>query len=171
MTSAEATQGPERVLRALPIAAGALAATLALLAGWVPAAAVLLAAATVASITDGLTYRIPNTVAAVAAAAALALWLTADAPLPALLVSLCAAAGLLGLWEAGLLGGGDVKFVPALALGVCATAPPALAWLPAVMLGMGLYAFATMYAAAVGDRRLPLAVGAGLALVLLTTLG
>jgi prepilin peptidase CpaA len=171
MTFVEATQGPERTLRALPIAAGALAAALALTAGWAPAAAVLLAAATAASITDGLSYRIPNAAAATAAVTSVAVWVTAGAPLPAFLLALCAAAGLLGLWEAGVLGGGDVKLVPALVLGVCSTAPPAFAWLPAVMLGMGLYAFATVFAALIGERRLPLAVGAGLVLVLLATLG
>jgi len=133
--------------------------------------ACLLIAAAGAAVADAWDMRIPNLLAAATAVAAIGVWASFGFPLHAVTVALIVAAAVLAAYEWDLLGGGDVKFIPSLALAVASTGQTLSSALAHVtVLAVFLFGAAATWAAALGNRHAPVAAGAPLALAAATVL-
>ena len=144
-----------------------LTAAVALACGTPPAFAALLVIAVVAAAIDAREHRIPNTLSAAAAAAGVLAWAEAGAPLDAFGIALVVAVLLLIAYDWDLMGGGDVKLIPSLALAAAASSPFATgAILRVGVFGVLLFGIAAVWGALHGNKQAPLAVGAPLALAL-----
>lgn len=147
-------------------AAAVLTAAAALVSGVSVPVAVLIAAASAAAMTDGRENRIPNVLAAAAVLSSAAIWVAAGAPPAALAIAALAAAGMYLLWSAGVLGGGDVKYLPALVLAAATLGDPVTAVLRVLVFGGLLLGIASAWPRTSDLREVPLVVGGPLALAL-----
>jgi len=144
---------------------GATAATaaIALATRQDPVFMTVLMVATAAAAADLWDRRIPNVFSLLAAITATLWWNAQGAPLSALVVAAVVGALLFAGWQRDLIGGGDVKLIPSLALAAASASGTFAGGLAhAAMLCMGLVALAWL--AAPGARQAPLAAGAPLAL-------
>ena len=146
-------------------AAAVLTAAAALVSGTSIPLAVLLAIASATAMTDAREHRIPNVLAAAATLTAGILWLDVGAPLIPLAITVLAAVGLYDTWKSDALGGGDVKYLPALILAVATLGDPMTAVLRVLTFGVILLGVAGIWPRASDLREGPLTVGAPLALV------
>ena len=147
-------------------AAAVLAAAAAVVSGAGIPAAVLLAVASAAAMTDARENRIPNVLAATAALSSAAIWVAAAAPSAALALAALAATGMYLLWSVGALGGGDVKYLPALVLAAATLGDPVTTVLRVLVFGGILLGIASAWPRTSDMREGPLAVGGPLALAL-----
>ncbi|SDH50982.1 prepilin peptidase [Microbacterium sp. 77mftsu3.1] len=150
--------------RTTATASAAVTTTAALAAGFHPTLAVLLSVTAVAAVTDAYRHTIPNRISLLAAVAAAGVWTAAGAPVTALLMAAVLAAVLLTLWTADLMGGGDVKLIPSLALAAAATGPADAATARLGVLLILLWGISSLWAAGQRSSDVPLAVGAAFAL-------
>jgi Flp pilus assembly protein protease CpaA len=132
--------------------------------GYPLALALVLALAAAASATDALTFTIPNRLALVTAVAALVAFAGAGAPVPAILAAAIIGVLLLIGFELDVMGGGDVKLLPSLALAAASVGDPALLWPRLTTFALVLCSTAVLWALAHGHKQAPLAVGGPLAL-------
>ena len=128
--------------------------------------ALLLAVAVAAAYIDSRTFRIPNSLSAVTALLAVACWVAAGAPTAALWAAMVVFAMMYVLWDAGMMGGGDVKYVPSLVLAAASDPDPAAALIRAAVFAGVLFATAALWSLAARQKESPLAVGGALALLL-----
>ena len=142
-----------------------LTAAAALVCGAPPAFAALLLIAVAAAAIDAREHRIPNVLSAAAAVAGVLTWAESGAPLDAFGIALAVAVLLLIAYDWNLMGGGDVKLIPSLALAAAASSP----FVTGAILRVGvfvvlLFGIAAVWGALHGNKQAPLAVGAPLAL-------
>lgn len=140
----------------------------ALLCGIPHLQALVLTLAAAAAFGDARSHRIPNTLSIITAATAVCAWVAAGASINALIVAAIVAAGLYALFDAGLMGGGDVKLLPSLTLAAAsaggAEAPRAVIFLCV------LFTVASIWGMLSRQREIPLAVGGPLALAVAVTI-
>jgi len=144
----------DRLLAWTAVAAALVAATVTAVAHLGPGTAFFLGIAAGAAVWDAAFGVIPNVLSVAATSAAVLVWLQAGATLWPLVVAVLCGALLLVAWWMGALGGGDVKFVPALVLAGGAVVPAAT--VPVGFIVLGVLALVSIpWALAAPDRTAP----------------